>query len=128
MDLVREAQMVTGKGLVSNADQGRRRQVTLIEREVWASLMERTGGTLDPSTRRANLMVSGIPLKDSRNRVLAIGKCRVRILGESKPCERMEDAWPGLEGAMYPDWQGGAFAEVLVDGIISTGDPVTWEE
>ena len=128
MDSVREAQVVASKGLVGNADQGRRRQVTLIEREVWASLMERTGGALDPSTRRANLMVSGVPLKDSRGRVLSIGQCRVRVLGESKPCERMEEALPGLESAMYPDWRGGAFGELLDDGLIVVGDPVSWVE
>jgi len=127
MDSVREARAVAGRGLVGNADQGRRRQVTLIEREVWAALMERTGGALEPSTRRANLMVSGVSLKDTRGRVLTIGGCRVRILGESKPCERMEEAWPGLEAAMYPEWRGGAFGEVLDDGVIAVGDPVRWE-
>jgi MOSC domain-containing protein YiiM len=126
MDPVRQARVVAGLGVEGNADQGRRRQVTLIEREVWTALMERTRGSLDPSARRANLLVSGIPLKDSRNRVLAIGPCRVRILGESKPCDRMEAAWPGLESAMYPEWRGGAFAEVLDDGTISVGDAVTW--
>ena len=29
---------------------------------------------------------------------------------------------------MRPDWGGGAFAEVLDDGEIRVGDPVTWEE
>lgn len=127
MDPASEARVVAGKGIVGSADQGRRRQVTLIEREVWASLMERTGGALDPSTRRASLMVSGIPLKDSRNRVLNIGRCRVRILGECRPCERMEEAWSGLEAAMSAEWRGGAFGEILDDGIIATGDPVSWE-
>ena len=127
MDPVRASRVAAGKGLVGSADQGRRRQVTLIEREVWASLMERTGGALDPATRRANLMVSGLPLKEARGRVLMIGACRVRILGESKPCERMEEAWPGLEAAMSPDWRGGAFGEILDDGVITVGDLVRWE-
>jgi hypothetical protein len=29
---------------------------------------------------------------------------------------------------MYPDWQGGAFGEVLDDGEIAVGDAVWWQE
>ena len=127
MDPVPGATMVAGKGLVGNADQGTRRQVTLIESEVWSSLMTTTGGSIDPSSRRANIMVSEFPLRDSRGRVLRIGHCRVKILGETKPCERMEEALPGLQAAMRPEWRGGAFGEVLDGGEINLGDEVTWE-
>lgn len=72
-------------------------------------------------------MVSGIPLKDTRGKVLVIGACRLRVLGETKPCERMEEALDGLEAAMHPDWRGGAFGEVLDEGVISVGDHVRWE-
>jgi hypothetical protein len=40
----------------------------------------------------------------------------------------MEEAYPGLKKAMYPDWAGGAFGEVLDDGGIVVGDPVRWLE
>jgi MOSC domain-containing protein YiiM len=128
MDPAAEARLVAGRGIVGNADQGRRRQVTIIEREVWESIMDDLGGSLDPSTRRANLMVSGLRLADSRGRVLRIGACRIRIFGETKPCLSMEEALPGLAGALRPNWGGGAFGEVLDDGSIRVGDDVAWIE
>jgi len=128
MDPAAEARLVAGRGIVGNADQGRRRQVTIIEREVWESIMGDLGGSLDPSTRRANLMVSGLRLADSRGRVLRIGACRIRIFGETKPCLSMEEALPGLAGALRPNWGGGAFGEVLDDGSIRVGDDVAWIE
>jgi MOSC domain-containing protein YiiM len=72
-------------------------------------------------------LVSNFPLARTRGRTLRIGACRLRVLGEVKPCERMEEALPGLRAEMYPDWRGGAFAEVLDDGIIRVGDGVQWE-
>lgn len=127
MDPSPGARLVAGKGIVGNADQGLRRQVTIIEREVWDRLMEEVGGTLSPASRRANLMISGASLAGARGRILRVGPCRIRIWGETKPCEQMEAAHPGLRAAMYPDWRGGAFGEVLDDGEIVVGDPVTWD-
>ena len=124
MDGVARAELVAGRGLVGNANQGGRRQVTIIELEVWRDLMAELGATLSPSTRRANLLVSGIRLRATRGHLLEIGECRLEILGETKPCERMEEALAGLRAAMYPEWRGGVFAAVLRGGQIETGDPV----
>ena len=127
MDPVDAADVRAGRGIVGNANQGGRRQVTIIEREVWSSVMRHVGADLHPSSRRANLMVSGVPLVATRGRILRIGTCRIRILGETKPCEQMEALVPGLRDAMYPEWRGGAFGEVLEDGSIAIGDRVEWE-
>lgn len=126
MDPVPAATLVANQGIVGNADRSRRRQITIIEREVWSGLMERLGADLDPSTRRANLMLSGVRLAETRDQILAVGRCRIRILGEVKPCERIEEALPGLEAAMYDGWRGGAFGEVLEGGEISVGDEARW--
>lgn len=127
MDPASEAVLVAGKGIRGNANQRGKRQVTIIERERWDALMKELGADLSPSARRANLMVSGVPLAGMRGRVLRVGACRLRIYGETKPCERMDEALPGLQRAMRPDWGGGAFAEILDDGEIRVGDPVAFE-
>jgi MOSC domain-containing protein YiiM len=127
IDPATDAQMRAGRGLAGNADQGRKRQVTIIERETWQRLMDGLGASAPPSARRANLMVSGLSLAESRGRVLRVGACRLRVAGETRPCERMDEAVPGLRAAMRPAWGGGAFAEVLDDGVIRVGDAVAWE-
>jgi MOSC domain-containing protein YiiM len=126
MDPVDRAPVKAGRGLVGNADQGGKRQVTLIEQELWDGLMAELGASLDPSARRANLLLSGIQLANSRGRILQIGDCSIRIYGETRPCEQMDAAWPGLREAMQQDWAGGAFGEILTDGEISVGAPVRW--
>ncbi len=126
MDQVTTAELRAGLGLVGNADQGGKRQVTLIEREAWEAMMRETGAAASPSARRANLMVSGIGLRESRGRVLAVGPCRIRIHGETRPCRSMDEAVPGLRAAMAAEWRGGAFGEVLDDGTVAAGDEVRW--
>lgn len=128
MDPVNTARLVRDRGLAGNADQGGRRQVTLIEREVWERLMHELGGSISPSARRANLLLSGIGLAGTRDRLLRIGACRLLIAGETRPCERMDQALPGLRKAMERDWGGGVFAQVLDDGEIAVGDEVAWKD
>jgi MOSC domain-containing protein YiiM len=128
MDPAPQARLVAGRGLVGNANQGGKRQVTMISREAWEVVERELGESLAPETRRANLLVSGVDLANTRGRVLRIGDCRVRVYGETKPCWQMEEAHAGLQSALRPDWRGGAFAEVLDDGRIAVGDAVEWVE
>jgi MOSC domain-containing protein YiiM len=127
MDVVERATAVPGRGFAEGVAHGSTRQITLIDRETWDMLMRETGGRADPSARRANLMVSGIPLANSRGRVLRIGSVRLRIGGETRPCERMDDAQAGLRAAMHAPWRGGAYAQVIEGGVVAVGDPVDWE-
>jgi len=49
------------------------------------------------------------------------------IRGETRPCERMDEACPGLREALLPESRGGVFGIVLRGGEVETGDTVTLE-
>jgi len=127
MDSVRRATLVPGHGVEGSVGRSRRRQVTLLEHERWQGFMAQLNADVDPSARRANLLLSGIALPHTRKRVLRIGAARVEIGGELTPCERMDEALPGLQRAMRENWGGGVFAAVVEGGEISVGDEVRWE-
>jgi MOSC domain-containing protein YiiM len=128
MDPVNRATLVAGRGLEGNANYGGRRQVTLLSREQWADATRTLGADVAPAARRANLFITGLDFEQSRGRVIRIGACRIRVLGETRPCERMDEACDGLRAALDPHWRGGAFGEVLDDGEVIVGDLVDWED
>ena len=128
MDPAPRAALAPGRGIVGNADQGGRRQVTLIDRQAWDRVTEDLQGHVDPGVRRANLLVSGLSLEGSRGRMLRVGGCRLLINGETRPCHLMDETHPGLRQALAAPWRGGVFAEVLDAGEIEVGAPVTWAD
>ena len=129
MSAVTEANAEARGGLTGDANFGRtRRQVTLIEKEVFETLNDEFGAPVDPALRRANFMVSGVRLADTRDRRIRIGDCLLQIRGETRPCTIMEDALTGLRDALDPEWRGGVFCTVLSDARIQVGDSVSWED
>ncbi|MDX1501976.1 MAG: MOSC domain-containing protein [Thermoanaerobaculia bacterium] len=127
MDGRERARLVPGRGLEGNVEQGGRRQVTILSAERWSEVERELGAPVDPAARRANLLISGLDLERSRDRVLKIGHGRILIHGETRPCRQMNEAHPGLQAALEPAWGGGAYGEVLEGGEIRVGDPVGWE-
>jgi MOSC domain-containing protein YiiM len=128
MDAATQAELVANRGLRGNATQGGRRQVTIMSLQRWQASTAHLPGPPDPAIRRANLLVDGVDLEDSRGRVLRIGDARVRIFGETRPCHQMDEALRGLQDALSGPWGGGAFGEVLDGGAIAVGSTVAWED
>lgn len=128
MDRRDTATLVAGRGLLGNANQGGRRQVILLDEKAWADATAELAADLDPSTRRANLLLSGVRLEGTRGRILHVGPTRLRIWFECAPCYQMDQAYPGLQEALRPCWRGGACAEVMEGGEVRAGDQVVWEE
>jgi MOSC domain-containing protein YiiM len=122
MDGAESVTLVEGKGIGTDANFGRsKRQVTVIEKEVFDRIRSDLP-EVEPYMRRANIMVSGIRLENTRNQVLHLGDVRIRLIGETRPCERMDAQVPGLTAALDPHWNGGAYGVVLDDGEVSVGD------
>ena len=124
---VLRARLLVDRGLEGNAHQGGRRQVTVLDAGQWDAVQGEIGAPVDPRSRRANLFVRGLDLRDSRGKVLKIGATRLAVGGETRPCRLMDDAQPGLCRALDPEWRGGIFGRVVDGGEIAVGDEVTWE-
>lgn len=125
MDPQEKVTLVAGKGIDDDANFGRsKRQVTVIEKEVFDRIRAELPA-VEPAMRRANVMVSGVRLAESRGKILSLGTVRIELFGETRPCERMDAQVPGFTAALDPDWAGGAFGIVLDDGEVSVGDRVS---
>ncbi|HEY4266451.1 MAG TPA: MOSC domain-containing protein [Micropepsaceae bacterium] len=99
----------------------RDRQVTVLFREGWNAACDALGVQLPWVTRRANLLVEGVPVPNESER-LAIGDLILEVTGETKPCSVMEAAHRGLRRAMAPQWRGGVCCRVVSGGHIHIGD------
>lgn len=127
MDPAEAVTLVEGEGIESDANRGRsRRQVTVIEKEVFDRIRQELPA-VEPYMRRANVMVSGIRLEASRDMILTLGDVRIRLHGETRPCERMDAQVMGLTAALDPSWNGGAYGVVLDDGEVRVGDHASLE-
>ena len=103
-----------------------RRQVTLMSRQQWQAACEQVKHELPWTVRRANIMVDGIEFNESMvGRQLNIGNLVLEITGETAPCRKMEQAYPGLEAALAVNWRGGVTCRVLAPGQITLHDELT---
>jgi MOSC domain-containing protein YiiM len=120
MDRVDEATLVAGRGVEGSADQGGWRQITIIDEAAWRDAERDLGHDVDPSVRRANVMVRGVDLQNSRGKQLHLGECTVNIRGENPPCRLMGE----MQRPLKPQWRAGVFGEIAAGGKIRIGDPV----
>lgn len=123
---VAEARAEVGTGLVGDHAGGGKRQVTLISREAWQAACRDLEAEVDPVSRRANLLVEGVELAQTRGRRLRVGEVLLEVAGETKPCELLDDMHLGLWEALEPDWRGGVFAKVIEGGTLRQGDALEW--
>jgi len=119
---VDRALAVAGRGLDGDHAGGGKRQVTLIAHEAWTAACAELGRDIDPSARRANLLVEGIDLAAAIGHTLRIGDVVVEVLGETRPCELMDDdGRTGLQAALRQECRGGVFGRIAAGGELRVG-------
>jgi MOSC domain-containing protein YiiM len=121
------AEVDRGSGL--GGDFGRkpgRAQVTLLSEEAWHAACLDIGAVLPWTARRANLLLTGVPLCPLAGSRVAIGAVVFEVTGETDPCQRMDEAHAGLRWALSLQARGGVRCRILSGGLISVGDAVEW--
>ena len=125
---VESAAADTETGLAGDHAAAGKRQVTLLDLSAWRAVCIELGVDLAPSVRRANLVVEGVSLLESRGRVLRVGGCEIEIHGETRPCELLDAAAVGLNAALRPAWRGGVFGRIVTGATLRVGDAVSFVE
>ena len=124
---ISEAAVGVADGVAGDARGGRAgRQVTVVFREGWEAACRDLGVELPWTTRRANLLVEGVPVP-RQGRRLVIGDAVLEVTQETQPCQVMEAAHRGLRAALTPEWRGGVCCRVVQGGTIRIGDRVDVE-
>ncbi len=116
--------VTAGASIDQEPGRSRRRGLTLLSLESWTHTCRGLDAPLPWTFRRANLLISGFDLARTIGRTIDVGSVRVLIHGETKPCDVMDRAHPGLRDALKPDCRGGVHGEILVGGSIRTGDSI----
>ncbi len=102
------------------------RQVTVLSMDTWQEVCAELGEDLPWTTRRANLLISGLRFcPGDVGRQIRIGEVVLEITGETTPCARMDAQREGLTGTLRPAWRGGVCCRVVHGGTIAVGAPVS---
>ena len=112
-------------GIEGDYHTGGARQVTVLFKESWEAACAELNVELPWTKRRANVYVDGILPMDCVDKHLQIGSVLLEVTGETRPCDIMEAAQPGLRAALQPEWRGGVTCRVLQSGAVQRGDAVT---
>jgi MOSC domain-containing protein YiiM len=98
------------------------RQVTVLSASAWVEACNLANTDQPWLTRRANVLVDGVDLRFSAGAVLHLGDdIELLVTGELQPCERMDDASPGLRLVLAEDWRGGVTCRVRRGGTLAVG-------
>jgi MOSC domain-containing protein YiiM len=115
---------VTPEGIEGSAWASSVRRITLLFQEQWDEVQRELDAAIPWPTRRANVLVSGLRPQQLMKKRVRLCEVELDILGETKPCERMDQAHDGLKNALKPDMRGGVYGSVVRPGRIRVGDTI----
>jgi MOSC domain-containing protein YiiM len=110
--------------LAGSASCNPNRGVTFLSSRQWQTVMRKLGADLPWHTRRANVLIDADALGELRGRRIQIGQAEFEIVGETRPCELMDQFQQGLKDALKPDCRAGVHGRVTKPGLIRLGDAV----
>src|SRR5262245_60496270 len=131
---VAEARALPGRGLEGDRyfrrqgtfsqTAGGGREVTLIESEALDALERDYAIRLEPGAARRNIVTRGVPLNHLVGREFAVGSVRLRGVRLCEPCTHLEklSVKGVLRGLVH---RGGLRADIVSEGTIRTGDPIS---
>jgi MOSC domain-containing protein YiiM len=98
------------------------RQVTVLSASAWLEACAIAATDLPWLARRANLLIDGLDLRNTRGAVILLGDdIELLVTGELDPCARMDAAAPVLRLALTDDWRGGVTCRVQSGGLLTVG-------
>ena len=112
-------------GVIGDHGTSRRRQVSLLDEDSWNAACIEVDEALNWTTRRSNVLVSGLDLQNLVGSQIRLGSALVEVMGEVVPCHVMDAAKKGLKHALKPDWRGGVYGRVIESGQVHVGDKIT---
>jgi MOSC domain-containing protein YiiM len=134
MQSIASAQVVAGKGLGGDRYHDKRgtysnhpgcgREVTLIEIEAVEALKRDHGVAIEPGQTRRNIVTRAVALNHLIGKEFTAGAVRLRGVRACDPCAHLENLTSRgvLRGLVH---RGGLRAEILTDGLIRVGDPIS---
>ena len=112
-------------GVMGDHGTSRHRQVSLLDEDSWNAACIEVDEALNWTTRRSNVLVSGLDLQNLVGSQIRLGSALVEVMGEVVPCHVMDAAKKGLKDALKPDWRGGVYGRVIESGQVHVGDKIT---
>lgn len=120
-----ELRLVAGRGVEGDHAFGRMRHVTIVFEDDWRAATAELGRDVDPSGRRANVLVSGGGGQRFVGATIRLGDAVVEVKGIVAPCPVMDRAADGLQEALKPSGRAGIWGRIVEGALVRARDELT---